>query len=68
MASDRKPQSQSKESAQIVLNRFLKEHNILLGTKASDISTTSNGSIVIGPPLVIAVYAEDTKKQNLTTN
>ena len=68
MASDRKPQSQSKEPAQIVLNRFLKDNNILIGTKPSDISTTSNGSIVIGPPQVIAVYGDEVKKPNLTTN
>ena len=60
--ADRKPQPSNREPAQIKLNNFLKENNILIGTQSSDISTTSNGSILIGSPKIIAVYGDEVKK------
>ncbi len=62
--NSRKPSIPEKESAQTVLNRFLKENGILLGTQSGKIETTNSGQIIISAPVVIAVYADDIKKQN----
>jgi len=62
--SSRKPIPEGKLSAQIVLNDFLKEKGILLGTQQSEIERTGKGSLIIHPPIIIAVYADETNKVN----
>lgn len=59
MADTRKPEAQVREPAQVVLNRFLKENNIVIGTQTPKIETTNSGQILISPPTVIAAYASD---------
>jgi len=62
--SSRKPTPPSKEPAQVLLNNFLKEHGILIGTRRSTIDHTNNGGIVISPPTIVAVYASE--RDNMT--
>lgn len=67
----RKPKAPAKkEPAQLVLNKFLQEKGILIGTAAPEISSTNNGSILINAPKVIAVYKEQAgaTKQPLPNN
>ena len=59
--TNRKPQVTEKEPAQVVLNRFLKERDILLGTQRPQIDFTDKGQMLINSPQIIAVYANDAK-------
>ncbi len=60
---NRKPTIDPKKPAQVVLNDFIKEKGILLGTQAGEIERTGKGSLIIHPPTIIAAYAEDMKKE-----
>ena len=57
--TSRKPVPQTKESAQIVLNRFLKENNILIGTQRPIVDFTENGQMIVNAPVIIAVYDQE---------
>lgn len=62
---NRKPLVTSKPSAQVVLNDFIKEKGILLGTQSGEIERTGKGSLIIHPPTIIAVYADEMKKDTV---
>jgi sRNA-binding carbon storage regulator CsrA len=61
----RKPQP-TRESAQNVLNKFLKENNLMIGTDRPDIDVayTQKGQMVITitPPKIISVYNDELKQ------
>ena len=61
MTDDRKPK-ESRIPAKDLLNKFLKDNNILLGTDRPQIDYGSSGTIVIYPPRVIAVYNDEPRK------
>lgn len=58
---DRKPVPAAVEPAQIVLNKFLKEHDILIGTDKPEIDFTNRGAVVISAPRIIAMYSNELK-------
>jgi hypothetical protein len=56
----RKPEPPSKPAnANDILNRFLKENNLVLGLSRPQVDYTNNGQIIIGRPNIIAVFAKD---------
>ncbi len=63
MSDNRKPQSQAKTPAQDLLNSFLQEHNILLGTERPQVDFTGNGQMVVSAPRIFAVYKEEVVQQ-----
>lgn len=59
-SQDRKPQpTPQREPAQVLLNRFLEENGMLIGTDKPDIDLTPKGQIIIGTQRVIAVYRDE---------
>ena len=56
------PVNTSKESAQILLNTFLKEHKMLIGTQRPKIEFTDSGAMMIYPPQIFVVYEIEIKK------
>jgi len=60
-SENRKPIPSTRESAQIVLNKFLKENGILIGTNRPRIDFTDSGAMIISPSTIIAIYEEDAK-------
>lgn len=66
----RKPEPQTKQPAQEVLNKFLEEKGILIGTERPKLEFTQAGAMVMYPPSIFAVYKEevmpkpDTSKSN----
>lgn len=65
---DRKPQPPTREPAQNVLNRFLKENNILIGAESPnpDIVMSPKGQLIItlGAPKIIALYGDERSPAN----
>jgi len=64
----RKPIPTEKKSAQIILNEFLKDNNILIGTAPPEISQTDKGQILIGAPRIVAIHANEAKPANAEVN
>ena len=60
-SENRKPVPSTRESAQIVLNKFLKENGILIGTNRPRIDFADSGAMIISPSTIIAVYEDETK-------
>ena len=58
MAEDRKP-NPTRKPAQEVLNKFLLENDILIGTDSPKIEFTPSGAMMVYPPRIIAAYKND---------
>ncbi len=56
---DRKPKS--KESADVILNKFLTKNGILLATEELPVSRSTDGSITVRPSKPVAIYEADVK-------
>ena len=54
-----KPKPPVREPAQVVVNKFMKEKNILLALGQPKISQTDDGLIVIGKPNIISFYKDE---------
>lgn len=52
---------QIRESAKDVVNTFLKEKKITLGTKQPKIEITQSGAILIQSPEIVAYYNDEVK-------
>ena len=64
----RKPVLPQREPAQNVLNKFLKEKKIMLGTKQPEIERTPKGAMIIAAPQIIAVYSDELVQKDQSVN